>query len=123
MSCYAFGMDLCENALLPIEAPENVSAYPTPNEAKEFLPGTSYSHVFISGYALVEFIINPNGSVHNPKVIEAQYEPVGKSIHKPDYFRGFYNSSAPRAALQYRYAPQSKPCVYQLKFTYEQPKT
>lgn len=63
-------------------------------------------HNSFEGYAIVEFELTEDGSVHQPRIISSQWNPVGRAGGEPDG----YEAAILSAAQQWRYSPQEHQC-------------
>lgn len=95
--------------------------YPSPDQARPYLKGTSYMHVFVEGTVVVVFTVNRSGAVADARIAKSSYEPVGRSasyFNKPGYFDGFLEMNVLPAVKTWRYSPRTESCSHEVTFTY-----
>jgi hypothetical protein len=95
--------------------------YPSPDQAKAYLQGTSYMHVFVEGSVVVAFTVTSSGAVTDTRITRSSYKPVGRSAsrYKPGYFDGFLEMNVLPAVRTWRYSPRTQPCNGEFTFTYQ----
>jgi len=95
----------CQKALVAIERP--VPESPSAEQAREYLRGTSYLHIFVEGKVSVEFTVHPAGDVSDVKILESVEKPVGRGAgNVPDgYFEGFLRINAIPTVERWRDQP------------------
>jgi hypothetical protein len=94
--------------------------YPSPEQAKPYLQGTSYMHVFVEGNVQVSFTVISSGAVTDVRIAKSSYKPVGRnaSLYKPGYFDGFLEMNVLPAVRTWRYSPRAQSCSGEFTFTY-----
>jgi hypothetical protein len=94
--------------------------YPSPDQAKPYLQGTSYMHVFVEGSVVVAFTVSSSGAVTDARIVKSSYKPVGRnaSLYKPGYFDGFLEMNVLPAVRTWRYSPRAQSCNGEFTFTY-----
>jgi hypothetical protein len=95
--------------------------YPSPEQAKRYLQGTSYMHVFVEGTVVVAFTVAGSGAVTDARITKSSYKLVGRnaSRYKPGYFDGFLEMSVLPAVRAWRYSARAQPCNGEFTFTYQ----
>jgi hypothetical protein len=94
--------------------------YPSPDQAKPYLQGTSYMHVFVEGAVVVAFTVSSSGAVTDTRIAKSCYKPVGRhaSLYKAGYFDGFLEMNVLPAVKTWRYSPRAQSCRGEFTFTY-----
>ncbi|MBB5212550.1 energy transducer TonB [Microbulbifer hydrolyticus] len=103
----------CEG-LRKISAP--YPPYPLPEQVREYLPGTSYMHIFVEGYVVVEFTVEKTGYVSDVKVIESENKPIRDRTNIS--FDGFLEKSVVPVVSKWQFEAQAQPCIHKQKFSY-----
>lgn len=108
----------CPNDLKLVEG--SMPDYPSPEQAKPYLQGTSYMHVFVEGSVVVSFSVSSSGAVTDARIAESSYKPVGRNaaLYKPGYFDGFLEMNVLSAVRTWRYPPRAQSCNGEFTFTY-----
>jgi len=108
----------CPQDIKPVEG--SMPGYPSSEQAKPYLPGTSYMHVFVEGSVVVAFTVSTSGAVTNARIAQSSYKLVGRnaSHYKPGYFDGFLDMNVLPAVRAWRYSPRAQPCASEYTFTY-----
>lgn len=95
--------------------------YPSPDQARPYLQGTAYMHVFVEGTVVVTFTVNTSGAISDVRIAESSYKPIGRSasyFDKPGYFDGFLEMNVLSAVKTWRYSPRIEPCSHKFTFTF-----
>jgi len=108
----------CQKLLVAINTP--YPGYPTPEQAKRYLPGTSYLHVFVTGVVTVEFLVTRSGSVSDAKIIESSSRPIGRGRFPEGHFDGFLEANVLSTIMSWEFETIAQPCTARWTFTYEQ---
>lgn len=107
----------CQKMLVPVDTP--FPKYPSPTQSSEYLKGTSYMHVFVTGEVSVEYTVLPAGTIEKVKVIESKYEPIGRGNFPDGYFDGYLESNVISTVKEWLYQPINTPCIALATFKYE----
>jgi hypothetical protein len=109
---------VCPKELRLVEG--SMPDYPSPEQAKAYLQGTSYLHVFIEGSVVVAFTVTSSGVVTDARIAKSSYKPVGRnaSRYAPGYFDGFLEMNVLPAVSTWRYSPRVQSCNGEFTFTY-----
>lgn len=109
----------CQKTLKPIHRP--MPEYPSPEQARPYLKGTSYMHVHVGGTVAVEFVVNRDGTVSDARIVRSDYNLVGRnaSLYKDGYFNGFLEMNVLPAVKAWRFSPISEPCTAEFRFTWQ----
>lgn len=112
LPCYG-EVDAC-SGLEEVYTPQ--PKYPTYEQVKHILPGTSYVHVFVEGYVKVKFTVLTDGTVKNVLIIESDNRPTRKVNQSME---GFLEINVVPTVSNWKYKPIAAPCENEHKFRYE----
>lgn len=109
----------CQKTLKPIHRP--MPEYPSPEQARPYLKGTSYMHVHVGGTVAVELDVSRDGTVSDARIVRSDYNLVGRnaSRYKDGYFNGFLEMNVLPAVKAWRFSPISEPCTTVFRFTWQ----
>lgn len=107
----------CQQSLVPVDTPR--PAYPSPEQARAYLPGTAYFHVFVEGKVSVEFMVTTLGTVSEPRITESTVDPIGTRRFARDAFDGFLETNVIPTLLRWKYEAIEAPCLARITFSYE----
>lgn len=114
VSAIATAQEMKCEGLKEISAPN--PPYPLPEQVREYLPGTSYMHIFVEGYVVVEFTLEKSGYVNDLKVVESENN-LNRDNAKIS-FDGFLEKSVVPVVGKWQFEPLAQPCTHRQKFSY-----
>ncbi len=91
--------------------------YPKPDQVKDYLRGTQYTHVFVEGYVTVAFLVNENGSVTNIEIVESKNNPTRQIKNRS--FNGFLETNVISTVSGWVFKSVSSVCSSSTTFYYE----
>lgn len=114
-SVSTLGMEVCEN-LVPLSNP--MPAYPNPEQAKDYLPGTLYAHIFVEGFVAVSYTVETSGKVTEVKIVDSENRPTQKIEGRE--FDGFLESNVISTVARWKYKAVPADCEASQIFRYQQ---